>query len=282
MRAGIAGTVGIVAVLGVAVFAQTGRKVTGVVVDAASRSPVANAHVRYAETGGTAQTTTTNSKGRFEIPHGIRGVATVTARRYATARRAWPPRTGRELRFELYPPARVEGTMVDMATRALAEGYVRLYVRGAVNLVNSSARTRNGVFRFDDLPPGPAAVVAHADGFSPHFSTLTVNVGENHSTRIGLLLEAVASGVVVDGNDNPAGGARVRVEYDRTLPGGGFFASSSRGRATTRSDGKFEIRGLVPDTPVALWAELGGRRSAAVTVTAGPGMARRGLVLRLP
>ena len=108
--------------------------------------------------------------------------------------------------------------MVDMATGAPAEGYVTLYVRGSINALNSAARTRRGAFRFDDLPPGPAIVVAHADGFAPYFGTLNVDAGKGQSTRIGLLLEAVAGGLVVDSNEDPVEGARVRIGYDRLLP----------------------------------------------------------------
>lgn len=172
--------------------------------------------------------------------------------------------------------------MVDLATGAPADGYVTLYVHDPVNGVNSGARARRGTFRFDGLPPGPAVVLAHAERFAPFFGTLTVEAGEAQSTRIGLLLEAVAGGLVVDANDDPVEGARVRVGYDRALPGGGFFASAARGRATTRSDGEFELRGLLPDTPIAVQAELGGRRSNVVTMNVGPGMAQRGVVLRLP
>ena len=130
--------------------------------------------------------------------------------------------------------------------------------------------------------PGPAIVVAHADGFAPHFGTLNVDAGNGQSTRIGLLLEAVAGGLVVDSNEDPVEGARVRIGYDRLLPGAGFFASFSRGRAMTRSGGEFELRGLLPDTPIALQAELGERRSNVVTITVEPGMAQQGIVLRLP
>lgn len=51
--------------------AQDGRKVEGVVVAAATQQPVANARVRYEESGSTPRTTVTDSKGFFEID-GIR------------------------------------------------------------------------------------------------------------------------------------------------------------------------------------------------------------------
>ena len=132
---------------------------------------------------------------------------------YAADRRVWPPRSGRELQI-----------------RAVPACYGRRRDGGHGD---SAARTRRGAFRFDDLPPGPAIVVAHADGFAPHFGTLNVDAGNGQSTRIGLLLEAVAGGLVVDSNEDPVEGARIRIGYDRLLPGAGFFASFSRGRAMT-------------------------------------------------
>ena len=279
MRAGI---IGAAVLLTAVLLAQDGQRVAGTVVDSVRKSPVVNATVLYVETGGAAQTTKTDSKGRFEIPHGVEGVVTVTARRYATAKRTWPPREGREFRFELHPPSTVSGTLMDMATGAAVYGLVTVYVRHSLNLVTDTAVTREGAFQFDDLPPGPAEIVAHADGFAPYFGTLTLDRGEDENVRAGLLLEAVASGLVVDRNDDPVNGARIRAGYDRTLPGSGHFAGLARGHAKTESDGMFELGGLVPDTPVALQAEVDGQWSDPITVTVGPGMAQRGLVLRLP
>ena len=49
--------------------AQEGRKVSGVVVAAATQAPVVNASVQYEESDGTRQTTLTDAKGNFEFPH---------------------------------------------------------------------------------------------------------------------------------------------------------------------------------------------------------------------
>ena len=89
-------------------------------------------------------------------------------------------------------------------------------------------------------------------------------------TRISLQLEGVASGQVVDGSDEPVDGAEVRIGYERTLPGSGLFANFARGVTITESDGLFEIRRLVPDTPVALQTELDGRQSDPITISVGP------------
>ena len=282
LRTGIA-LVGLAAALSMTALAQpNGRKITGEVV-AKRGNPIAGAQVVYVESGtGATSTATTDAKGLFELPAGVRGIVTVNARQYATTRMPWPPRLGRtSLRFEMHRAARVEGTLVDIVTGSAADGYMTIHVQDPINGVNTSARARLGKFQLDGLLPGPAVILAHAEGFAPYMGTLTINAGEAQTTRIGMILEAVVSGLVVDDEDDPIDGARVRVGYSRTLPGRGFFASTAHGRATTRS-GEFELRGLLPDTPVAVQAELDGRLSNVVTVQVEPGMIRQGLVLRLP
>ena len=100
------------AVLAVAAFAQTGRKVVGTVY--AGASPLAGAQVQYDE-DNLRQTTTTDSKGGFELPGPAnRGVVTVRASRYGTRRLAWPPYyRGRTLEVFLKEPSRVQGTVAD-------------------------------------------------------------------------------------------------------------------------------------------------------------------------
>ena len=200
MRAVICGA-GIVAVLvGAVAFAQNqdGRKITGVVEAAATLRPVANAHVQYEERGRPTQSTVTDSAGRFEIPTGRRGVVTISAQGFGTVRRSWPARTGRELRFSLVPPSIVRGTVDDMVTGRPIDSIVTLYVSHLTNHVSDTALAENGIFRFDDLPPGPAGLVVHADGYAPSFSELTVDHKSTSAVRIRLLLEAAATGHVLD------------------------------------------------------------------------------------
>ena len=280
-RSGMVGLIVLATLVGAATLAQEGRKITGIVEAAASRRPVANAQVRYEETGMEPQITRTDSKGRFEIPYGTQGVVTVTARNYATARRSWPPRRGLELRFALTPPSEVTVTLMDAATRRGIEGRVTVLVEHPLNHVSSTA-TALGTFRFDDLPAGPAVIYARAVGYAPHFRELTVDGGKRIDAQIGLLLEAVASGNVVDRRGNPAVGATVHVGYGRSVPGADRLAGLVRGRVKSDAQGTFSIGGLVPDTSVALQAELDGRLSDVVTVHAiEPGMEQSGLVLRM-
>ena len=137
------------------------------------------------------------------------------------------------------------------------------------------------MFRFGDVLPGSAIVIARAAGFGPYFSELRVEAGKQSDVGIGLLREAATSGFVLDGNGCPAVDARVHVGYRRTLPGAGLFSTLTRGRTVTRSDGAFMVAGLVPGTRISLQAQRGGDLSDIVTVTVEPGMEQLGLVLRL-
>ena len=176
--------------------------------------------------------------------------------------------------------APVAGTMTGSATGRPAEGLVTL-IAGHPDSLVETARTLDGMFQFGDVPPGPAVVLARADGFAPYFGELTIEAGKPGDVRIELLPEATMSGVVLDGNGCPAPDARVHVGYRRALPGGGAFSALTRGRTVTRSDGVFMIGGLVPSTPISLQAQRGGRLSDIVTVIVEPGMEQSGLVLRL-
>lgn len=76
-------------------------------------------------------------------------------------------------------------------------------------------------------------------------------------------------------------GAFVKAKYVR-LAGGRILRSFVGGNPFTGSDGAFALDGLVPDTPIALHAEIDGRRSTETTVTVAPGMRQTGIVLALP
>ena len=148
------------------------------------------------------------------------------------------------------------------------------------NLVSDAARATRGGFRIDDLPPGPGVVVAYADGFAPYVGTISIEAGEQYEVTIGLLLEGVASGRVLDANGSAVAGAVVNTLYAHTA--GGLLKGYIGGLPISDAEGRFGLNGLVPDTAIALRAELGGRVSEVVTVTGGPGMIRQNIVLSLP
>ena len=260
---------------------RTARKVSGVVVEAATQQPVPDARVRYEETGQPPRTTVTDTKGSFEFPAGRLGVVTVEAERFGTARRRWPPRSATQLRVELVPPAIVSGTVTDLATGRLLPAVVTVTVQHADNFVSHGARAERGTFEIRDLPPGPGLVTAHSEGFAPTVGSITVEGGKVRDARIGLLLQAQAAGRVVDGTGRPVPGAHVTATYP-SMAAGGMIESLVGGRPWTGTDGFFALDGLVPDTPIALQADLQSRRSMVTTITVGPGMIQSGIVLTLP
>ncbi len=282
MQMSRAGTALIIIVLLVVVgLAQDGRKITGTVVSAGGE-PVVNANVSYMDAATQEeQTTRTDAKGLFEFLYGTGGVVTVRAQKYGTMRRSWPPRKSTSLRFELKPPAVLSGTLVDAVTRQGIAGDVTVRIYHPFNHVSKTGRT-NGVFRFVDLPPGPGIIYAHAKGFAPRFGTLEIDAGRSYEMQVDLMPEAQVSGHVLDAESSPVPGAVVYVGYDPSMEGGRRLAGLAHGNMVADQDGAFHIQGLVPDTPIALRAELDGRLSDVVTISSiDPGFERPGIVLRM-
>lgn len=268
------------ALLGVVLGAQNGRKVSGSIVAAATGQPVVNAQVLYEDNNGAEQSTVSDDKGNFEFPFGRDGVVTVTGRGFGTARRAWPPRNGPTLQIRLVPPATVQGALTYGMTSQRLVGAVTTLVQHPDNYVSSTAMVEDGTFRFEDLPPGPAVILAHADGYAPAFGTFTAVAGEEQNLRVGLQLEARATGRVLAA-DVAVSGARLRVSYVSTLPGARMLARLVGGNEMTDIDGTFTLTGLVPDTPVTIHAIDTTGRTGSVANTIGAGMSWNDVVLRL-
>ena len=279
-------TTGILAAMLLLLFAAIpialqGRKVTGVVVSAASGQPVANAHVLYEE-DGLETTTLTDDKGVFEFATGTLGVLTVTAQGFGTAHRRWPPRTGAVLRVALTPPAAVQGTVADIVSSQPLPATVTIMVRHPANSLSDVVITENGSFRFDDLPLGPAVLLARSDGFAPSFGVVTVDPKEPADVDIRLPRHGIAAGRVVDHRRAPVSGASVTAWYSDPFDGSELLEGLIGGQLVTDSDGDFVVNTLVPDTPITLQAEFDGSASTTVTVTIAPGTIHSGILLRLP
>jgi hypothetical protein len=273
--------------MGVVVENQ-GRKVSGVVVHAPSgleRSgrPVADARVEYAEDDVEGvQVTSTDAKGYFEFPAGRDGVVTASKSGLTTIAVGWPGRsTSAGLRIELPQPANLAGRLYDMATRLnVREGMVSVMVDHRVNPRSSSVFVTNGQYEFRGLPPGPALLVAHADGFAPTYSVVTLDAGAQEQADVGLLLDGVVSGRAVDAAGDPVLGATVHVTYEG-FEGAEILAPFIGGYTMTEQpDGRFRVNGIVPDEGFAIFAELDGRRSESFSLRATPGISIEGVVLR--
>lgn len=259
--------------------AQTGRKVSGVVVSAATGRPVANAAVQYEERG-TMSTTRTDSKGSFEFPAGRLGVVTVTVKGFGTARRRWPPASGHVLNVALTPPVTLQGTLVDGMTVQPMTGVVTALVQHPANIVSTTALVEDGTFRFDDLPAGPGVLLAHEHGYAPAISQFTVAAGDWRDVHVRLTPDAEVTGRVLNASTTPVADAQLVVTYAATLAGAGMFAGLVGGATVTDSDGEFALEGLVPNVPVTIHAMLGDRRTDRATITIGADVTHEDLVLR--
>ena len=277
------------AVLLVAVpTAQRGSPVAGKVIDLSTERPVAGASVEYEDDSGKEiETTRTGADGGFEFSAasaGTKGVVTVTAKGYSPAHRRWPPLRGfGTLEVTLQPPASVSGTVADMASGSRLAATVHIMVEHEHSFVSDSTSTDSrGEFAFSDLPTGPAAVVAVADGYAPSFQTLRVRHEAHTTARIRLLLQGHVYGNVVDGNGKGVLGAVVSAWYGADPPDGAeTLESYIGGRMQTGPEGQFRVDGIVPDRSVVLQAELDGKESKPITVKVGPGMVQESVVLRI-
>ena len=251
-------------------------------VAAATEQPVPNAHVEYRERGGSVQTTVTDAKGQFTFAAGRLGVVTVTANGFGTARRRWPPRRGSTLQIALAPPVAVQGTLVDSETLRPLTGSVTAIVRHPDSLVSTSAFVEDGAFRFEDVPPAPGVLVAHADTYAPavsQFSTATEKLVDVH---VRLSKDAEATGQVLDAAAKPVAGVQLVVRYTNALAEALMLASFVGGTPITKADGNFALNGLVPNTPITLYAEYAEQQTNMVTIEVSPGQVRSDLALRLP
>ena len=133
-----------------------------------------------------------------------------------------------------------------------------------------------GPFQFTDLPAGRVAIQAFADGYAPYYGSLTVEAGKGYEEQIGLLLQAAASGTVVDAGGSAVVGAIINnVSNSESLPGAHVLASLAGGYVMTDVEGTFKVLGLVPDEMIALQAELDGQRSDIATIGSGRAWSRR-------
>ncbi len=284
-------------VLGAQVGQQpTGGRVSGTVVVAATGRPVANARVQYQQhqvadanpivphdqQDNSVQTTVTDAAGQFTFPPSRLGVVTVTASGFGTAQRRWPPRRGRTLEVALTPPVAVQGTVVDYETLRPLVGVVTALVQHPDNVVSTSAVVEDGTFRFEDLPLASGLVVAYAGDHAPAVGRFTTAVGDRVDVHLRLSRGATVTGQVLDAAAKPVAGAQLIVRYTDTLPEAVMLANFIGGITMTGSDGEFALTGLVPHTPVILYAEHDGQQTNTVTIEVEPGQARPDLVLRLP
>lgn len=121
-------------------------------------------------------------------------------------------------------------------------------------------------------------MIAQAEGFAPAFKTATLTAGGRTTVDIGLLLDGVVTGSVVDRSGAAVAGAIVHVEYN------GFedavILSSFIGDQTmSDAGGRFRVNGIVPNEGFTIYAELDGKRSSSFSLRATPGVPIENVVL---
>ena len=296
----------VVVVVAKARSTPTMSMVNGIVVTKTTGQPVVNARVQYApQSDGDreslaqldhqdvlVQTRVTDADGRFSFSPDASGIVTVAAPRFATLRRTWPPRQGRTLHFALESPVVVHGTVVDNRTLRPLAAAVTVLVQHPQNAVSKSAFVNDGRFQFDDLPSAPGVIVAYSDGYAPVVRPFTTVGGGTIDAHIRLSEGAKITGKVLDTYAVPVRNALLVATYQDTKDDAKILAGFIGGAMVTRSNGTFELRGIVPNTPITLYAAeyvypqlvrlpIETYRTDSVTVEVGAGMVRDSVVLRL-
>jgi hypothetical protein len=175
-----------------------------------------------------------------------------------------------ELRFELHGGVAVSGTVTTRRGRDPLEGAdVTLYTAaGPVH-----ARTdRAGAYRFDDVPPGSARLVAVHAGYAKGERTVDLEPGSRADRPASL--ESIdldeggsVEGEVVDARGDPVAGARVA---QGSVPAFVPTGKLPQGIALTDRRGEFKIEDLREgDVFLEAYAPDVGRGRATVRVAAG-------------
>ena len=150
------------------------------------------------------------------------------------------------------------------------------------SLVSTSVFVADGTFRFEDVPSAPEVLMAYADGYAPAVSSFTTAGGDWLNGHLRLSAEAKATGQVLDAVAKPVAGAQLIIRYTDAVANATMLAGFVGGAPITKADGTFALTGLVPHTPVTLYAESDEQQTNTVTIEVGPGQTRSDVVLRLP
>lgn len=198
-----------------AVALRSPTLVTGQVLEAATRQPLAGALVWNGGTGAGAWVRS-DSRGGFELraPSGDRGRIEAQAPGRLRHRRRWSREDNQPVTFSLEPAGTIAGLVVDEAGRPLAGARV-------LTLPNPAARTgelamdekvawtgADGRFALRSLPANRLhSVTASLDGFAP--ATQPADASSGPPVRFQLGRGATAVGRVVDEAGQPVAGAQV-------------------------------------------------------------------------
>lgn len=151
-----------------------------------------------------------------------------------------------------------------------------------------------GRFRFEAVDPGTLQLAVRAAGFAPHQQRgVAVPPTDTELEPIVVARGAILSGLVVDADGRPVGGARiVRAELDEGMP---FFLAEREALAETGADGRFRVDQLAcgawrfvvrsedhPDLTVEGLAEEPGIELGGLRWQLAPGAILAGTVTGIP
>jgi protocatechuate 3,4-dioxygenase beta subunit len=138
--------------------------------------------------------------------------------------------------FRLRRGAEARVTVVTARDRAPAQA-ARVELRGVV--ARESITDATGTATFRGVPPGWYRITASSSGHARATTIAAIDQGTS-AYRFELVPGVAASGRVVDSNDRPVAGAKVRYEAVSD------FSNAGSETITTGSDGAFRIDGLAP------------------------------------
>lgn len=243
---------------GLRIGLERGLAVHGVVIDGATRQPVAGARIVATEPTRTVgpvwsaglgqRATSSDSEGRFRIDGVGRGFLDLTASATgAGGARVRNARAGeRSELLVLLPMGALEGLVVDAAGQPVAGAAVRVEPTGPTLRASTSTLTTDaeGRFALDAMEPGSWRALARTDKHAPAWATVQVERDATASVQIRVAPPRAIFGRVVDERERPLAGGRVTwLEHDgETVPdslGAAIVATPGAG-------GAFALPGLPP------------------------------------
>jgi len=224
-----------------------------------------------------------DSEGLFQIQTQTPGVMSLAAPGYATSRLGWPiTSTEATPTLRLVRSAGLRVIVEDAETGALLDASVSVTLHRRGNPTDYSLRTQDGVADFSGLPVAPGSVVVRADGFAPATRAIQINgEGAANVALFSLRRAGLVEGTVLDGDSRPVSGAVVSVMYPPSLPDGRFLSSLVGGRIVTGADGRFWVRGIIPDIEFALLVRKGRLAARPLRSRVAGGQQLTDLTLRI-
>lgn len=229
---------------------------------------------------GGSTSTTSDGSGAFTVrglPEGSFRLGVErpgAAASYGLAASSKTAKTGdRDVRLVVQPFGRVLGKIVTSDGKPPALAKISLSMMAPIT-------TRDGAFVLSDLEPARYTVTVHGPDFA-ELAIGDVEVAAGKDTDLGTLTVSRGrriSGVVVDEQQRPVAGAKVRagrfLVFETGMDGGGVHSTDERmGVSSTISDaqGAFSLSGLSPTDRAQLAAESATGRSEVVSIAPGEG-----------